>query len=82
MKSQKSLEILKELVGDEKFAEIANALSGETVYFPADYEWQDKQKRNISLREDFYSGLYEISDLANKYKLSISRVYKIVQKSE
>ncbi|MEE3466935.1 MAG: Mor transcription activator family protein [Eubacterium sp.] len=66
-------------MGDEKFYEISEALSGQTVYFPFDYEWNDKEMRNMKLREDYYSGMYEVTDLANKYKLSISRVYKIIQ---
>ena len=67
------------MIGQEKYNEVLKALSGATVYFPADTEWQDKDKRNMQLREDFYSGKYEISDLAKKYELSISRVYKIIQ---
>ncbi len=62
-----------------KYAVVARELSGVTVYFPENYVWQDKKDRNARLKEDFYSGQYEISDLAKKYGLSISRVYKIVQ---
>ena len=82
MKSKDALERLKAIVGDDLFNELTNTFSGTTIYFPSNLEWRDKSARNISLREDFYSGKYEISDLANKYKLSISRVYKIIQKRE
>lgn len=79
MNSKEALERLKDLLGDEKYAQVAKELSGVTVYFPENYMWQDKADRNAKLKEDFYSGKYEISDLAKKYELSISRVYKIVQ---
>ena len=80
MNSKEALEILKEIVGDELYEKIIDELKGTTVYFPSDFEWHDKNERNVQLRNDFYSGRYEISDLAKKYNLSISHVYKIVQK--
>lgn len=79
MNSKEALERLRVLIGEEKYAVVARELSGVTVYFPENYVWQDKKDRNARLKEDFYSGQYEISDLARKYGLSISRVYKIVQ---
>ncbi|MBE5951070.1 MAG: hypothetical protein E7260_05675 [Lachnospiraceae bacterium] len=80
MNSKEALEKIKNIIGHDKYNELLRELSGVTVYFPADAEWHDKDQRNISLREDFYSGKYEISDLAKKYELSISRVYKIIQR--
>ena len=79
MNSKEALERLRVLIGEEKYAVVSRELSGVTVYFPENYVWQDKKDRNAKLKEDFYSGQYEISDLARKYELSISRVYKIVQ---
>lgn len=79
MNSKEALERLRDLLGDEKYALVARELSGVTVYFPENYMWQNKADRNAKLKEDFYSGKYEICDLAKKYELSISRVYKIVQ---
>lgn len=80
MNSKRALETLKGIIGEDDYKKVINALAGSTVYFPENYEWQDKLDRNMMLREDFYSGNYEISDLAKKYNLSISRVYKIIQK--
>lgn len=82
MNSKKALERLKNIIGESDYRKVINELAGSTVYFPENYEWQDKLDRNLLLREDFYSGNYEIADLAKKYNLSISRVYKIVQKRE
>lgn len=80
MNSRKALEILRKIIGEEDYRKVIDMLAGSTVYFPENHEWYDKQDRNIMLREDFYSGNYEISDLAKKYELSISHVYKIIQK--
>ena len=82
MKGKSAIEIIREIVGDDAFVKICSELSGRTVYFPANYEWHDKSERNLRLREDFYNGKYEIADLARKYDLSISRVYKIIQHRE
>ena len=79
MTSKQALDIIRKYAGDEAFGKISEELRGETVYFPADYQWGDKASRNDALKEDFFSGKYEISDLARKYDLSISSVYKIVQ---
>lgn len=79
MKSNDALYILKQIVGEKNYKEILKQLSGVTVYFPSEFEFADKSLRNISLREDFYTGNYEVADLAKKYNLSISYVYKILQ---
>lgn len=82
MNSKKSLEKLKEIVGEEMYANIISELAGSIVYFPNEVMWTDKDDRNESLRENYYSGHYDISDLARKYNLSISQIYKIIQKRE
>lgn len=80
MNSKEALRKLKDIAGEETYKIILEKLAGVTVYFPSsNIEWIDKEERNQSLREDFYSGKYEIGDLARKYDLSISRVYKIIQ---
>lgn len=82
MNSKEALEKLRNIIGEEQYDQVVNELAGATVYFPANAEWQDKATRNQQLREDFYSGQFEIADLAKKYDLSISRVYKIIQNRE
>lgn len=82
MNSKEALKKLKSIIGEEAYKQVLEQMAGATVYFPAtasNAEWLDKEERNISLREDFYSGNYEIGDLARKYDLSVSRVYKIIQ---
>jgi Mor family transcriptional regulator len=79
MTSKEALIELKKIIGDELYQTVIKELSGTMVYFPANHEWQDKEERNDCLREDYYSGKFEISDLALKYNISISRVYKIIE---
>ena len=74
-----ALKQLRDLVGEECFEKIMTTLAGSTVYFPAQSEFPDREERNLQIKDDFYSGKYEVSDLAKKYDLSISRVYKIIQ---
>lgn len=79
MNSKTALKKLRELVDEATFARIVSQLAGTTVYFPANAEFTDLEERNLQLRDDFYSGNYEVADLARKYNLSISRIYKILQ---
>ena len=82
MNSKQALKLLKEIIGDAAYKQVLEQMAGATVYFPTgagNAEWLDKKQRNMSLKDDFYSGKYEVRDLARKYELSISRVYKIIQ---
>lgn len=79
MNSKAALKKLRELVDEATYSAIVSVLAGSTVYFPANTEFTDLEERNLQLRDDFYSGSYEVEDLARKYNLSISRVYKILQ---
>ena len=82
MNSKEALKKLKDIIGEESYKQVMEQMAGATVYFPtlqSNAEWMDKEQRNLSLKEDFYSGKYEVGDLARKYDLSISRVYKIIQ---
>lgn len=79
MNSKTALKKLRELVDRETYDAIVTQLAGTTVYFPSNTEFADLGERNLQIKDDFYSGQYEVADLARKYNLSISRVYKIIQ---
>lgn len=79
MNSQNALKQLRELVGDALYERILTELGGSTVYFPANGTPTEREERNLQIKDDYYSGNYEVSDLARKYDLSISRIYKIIQ---
>ena len=79
MTSKAALKKLRELLDEETYESVLENLAGATVYFPANAAVTDRQERDLQLKDDYYSGKYEVSDLARKYDLSISRVYKILQ---
>ena len=79
MNSKTALKLLKELVAAETYETIMDNLAGTTVYFPFKTEYTYLEERNLCIKDDFYSGNYEIAELAQKYGLSISRIYKIIQ---
>lgn len=79
MNSKTALKKLRELVDGATYETIVTALAGTTVYFPSNTEYPDLAERNLQLRDDFYSGNYDVAELARKYDLSVSRVYKIIQ---
>jgi len=79
MNSKIALKKLRELLDADTYAAVTEMLAGATVYFPANTEVSDRDERNIQIRDDFYSGKYEVSELARKYNLSVSRIYKIIQ---
>jgi len=79
MNSKTALKKLRELVDADTYTAILELLSGSTVYFPSIVGFADREERDLQLRDDFYSGQYEVAELARKYDLSVSRVYKIIQ---
>lgn len=79
MTSKAALKRLREMLDAATYAAVLDALAGATVYFPANAAAADREGRDLQLKDDFYSGKYDVSDLARKYDLSISRVYKILQ---
>lgn len=79
MDSRKALKKLRSLVDEKTYQRIMEELAGATVYFPSNAAFSDREERNLQIKDDFYSGKYEVSDLARKYELSISRVYKLIQ---
>lgn len=70
---------LRELLDAETYAAITEMLAGTTVYFPSNTEVSDRGERNMRIKDDYYSGTYDVLELARKYNLSISRIYKIIQ---
>lgn len=79
MNSKAALKKLRELVDEATYEAIIVQLAGATVYFPSNTDFTDLEERNLQIKDDFYSGNYDVPDLARKYGLSISRIYKIIQ---
>lgn len=79
MDSKKALKILRSILDEETYYRVMEELAGTTVYFPSSGSCIDREERNLQIKDDYYSGKYDISDIARKYNLSISRIYKIIQ---
>lgn len=78
-RNQDTLDFMRNIIGEEKFSEVVSALAGERVTFPRSFQWMDKEERNRAILYDFYAGA-DIAELAKKYDLSESHVYKIVER--
>ena len=68
---------LQEIIGEDLFNAVCSRYEGESIYFPS-RGFPSKAERDTAIIHEFYEGA-EIPDLARKYKLSASQVYKIVQ---
>ena len=78
-RNQDSLDLMRNILGEEMFMQIASALAGERITFPRSCQWLNKEERNKSMMCDFYEGI-DVPELARKYDLSESHVYKIVER--
>ena len=59
MNSKEALNMLRDIIGDTAYKQVLEQMAGTTVYFPtmsSNAEWLDKKQRNMSLKDDFYSG--------------------------
>ncbi len=74
----KYLKIIRDKVGVDIFRKIVAEIPNAAVRFPNDPEYFDKLDRNEQIRKDRYAGM-EISELAKKYNLSESWIYKITE---
>lgn len=70
---------LQKIIGNELFSKVCNRYEGESIYFPS-RGFPSKADRDKALYKDFLKEKeIDIPDLAKKYNLSISQVYKIIQ---
>ena len=77
--NQLHLEILKDITGDEIFNKIVNVLGGSRINIPKCIYSVDKDKRNKSIVKEYERGI-SVIDLAVKYDLHPSQIYKIIEK--
>lgn len=74
----KNLERLENIVGKSLFKEIIAEMPGVSFRLPSKAEHYDIKKRNKQIIQEYYAGT-EIDELAAKYGLSRSRIYKIIE---
>lgn len=81
-KNSRNLQILKDIVGIDQFKIIAERLNGEHVVFNnhSCQGYVSKEEQNVAIMKDFYHGM-SLEELADKYGLTISAVYKITERT-
>lgn len=72
------LKVLKDIVGNELFKVITEQLNGENIYFSNYGAYHSKRERDEAIKADFFGGMSQ-QELADKYDLTITSIYKIVE---
>lgn len=81
-KNQQSLMTLKNLLGDSLFSDVIHIFAGDKIVFPKCPDHMDKDNRNRCIRQEYNEGQgASIPDLMEKYELSQSQIYKILEKT-
>lgn len=80
-KNVENLQILKDIVGGDQFNVILERLTGEHIYFNKRVVSPSKAERDAAIKDDFFGGL-SITELADKYNLTIESIYKIVENKQ
>lgn len=76
-KNEINLKILEGITGSTMFKQILEAFPGERIYIPRRGEFSTKQERNNAIWNDFCQNM-SITELANKYGLSVDSIYRII----
>ena len=79
-KNNRQLITLKNLLGESLFQNISNIFAGQRIIFPKDPHYLEKDDRNNRIRKEYDSGV-SVSDLMDKYDLSQSQIYNIIEKA-
>lgn len=76
-KNKRSLEVLKNLIGEDLFMITMRTFAGQRLIFPKGDSFMDKEQRNRCIKEDYHSGM-SVPDLMKRYELCESYIYKII----
>ena len=77
-KNKLNMMTLKNLLGAELFNQVCHVLVGEKISFPKCPDHMEKENRNKCIRQEAGTGT-SISELMEKYDLSQSQIYKIIE---
>lgn len=69
---------LKDILGANLFKTFVERHPGEVLYLPKRGEYASKEERDEAIKDDFFDGMSNV-ELADKYNLSITSIYKIVE---
>lgn len=78
-KNSITLEVLKNLVGDDLFQTALKVFAGQKLLFPKNPDSIGRDSRNKQIQQDYNAGR-PVTDLMKKYDLSESQIYKILGK--
>lgn len=78
MNNVELLEELRELVGNEQFKKIIEHFKGQKIYFANYSGYISKEERDDAIWKDFIHDM-SVNDIAEKYGLKVSTVYKITE---
>lgn len=76
------LTTLRNLLGESLFDDVTQVFAGDVIAFPKNHDWIDKDERNRCIKLEYNDGQgVPIQELAEKYSLSQSHTYKIIEKT-
>ena len=79
-KNSQHLMTLKNLLGDDLFQDVIHIFAGDKIVFPKCPDHMEKEHRNRCIRQEAGQGV-SIPDLMQKYDLSQSQIYKIIEQT-
>lgn len=80
-KNEMNLKLLESITGTDIFHKILEVLSGERIYIPGRGKYSSIGERNNAIWIDFCAGC-NINDLVDKYNLSVSSIYRIIDRRD
>ena len=78
-KNSRTLEVLKNLIGEELFQTTLEVFAGQKLSSPKNPDSIRRDARNKQMQIDYNAGK-PVSDLVKEYDLSESQIYKILGK--
>lgn len=78
-KNQKSLEVLKNMLGDDLFEQAMVTFAGKRLIFPKCPDFAEKAERNKQIISEYQSG-DRVPVLMKRYDLSEAQIYRIIGK--
>ena len=78
-KNGESLEVLKNLLGENLFQVTMDTFAGQRIIFPKNPDSFDRDSRNMKILSDFERNV-PVARIASRNNLTTSQVYKIIEK--
>lgn len=78
-KNGQSLEVLKNLLGDDLFQTTLEVFAGQKLSFPKNPDSVDIDRRNRKIQSEYEQGV-PIGWIAHRHNLTKSQIYRIIEK--